>query len=252
MHIDGWTLLLQIINLAVLVALLRWLFYRPLLRVIDARRQAAAAEIARARDAQQQADAQRQALAGERAALETERAELLATGRAQVEQEREAARQAAARQADEALAAARRRADDERQVDRRALQDDAAELACDLARRLLQATPAGGDAGFVEALLEKLRAVPAAEREQWFASSAPRSALLATAGTLEPSLQQRLAGALDEALGAGVTIDFAADPALLAGAELRLPHGVLAYHWAGLLAQARAALAAVPLPPAAS
>jgi F-type H+-transporting ATPase subunit b len=40
MHIDLWTLGLQACNLLVLLALLRWLFYRPVLAVIEARRQA--------------------------------------------------------------------------------------------------------------------------------------------------------------------------------------------------------------------
>ena len=34
MHLDLWTLALQAINLAVLLALLRWLLYKPLMAVI--------------------------------------------------------------------------------------------------------------------------------------------------------------------------------------------------------------------------
>ena len=63
MHIDLSTLLLQAINLLVLLALLRWLLYRPLQSVIAARRALVAKELADASDkaaqAQQAASANR-------------------------------------------------------------------------------------------------------------------------------------------------------------------------------------------------
>ncbi len=49
MHLDLWTLLLQAINLAVLLALLRWLLYKPLMAVIDKRQQRIAEALAAAK-----------------------------------------------------------------------------------------------------------------------------------------------------------------------------------------------------------
>ena len=45
MKLDAWTLLWQVINLVVLLGLLRWLLFKPLLAVI-AKRQAAVAAVA--------------------------------------------------------------------------------------------------------------------------------------------------------------------------------------------------------------
>ena len=248
MRIDGWTLLLQALNLALLVALLRWLFYRPLLRVIDERRRVAADEVAHARATQQQAEQRVQALADERAAFEASREALLQAARAETERERQAARAQAGHDAERALADARRRAADEQHAAAQALFDDAAALACALAQRLLQATPAGGDAGFVDALLERVRSTPAAEREAWFAAGSARTATLASAHALVGAAQARAAAALHTLLGDDVGITFATEASLLAGAELRFAHGTLAFHWAGELAAARAALAAAPAP----
>lgn len=248
MQIDGWTLLLQALNLAILVALLRWLFYRPLMRVIDERRRAASQAAAGAHDAAQAAQARADALAAERAAFEASRESLLQAGRAGIEQERQAAKAQAERDASAVLADAHRRADESRRAARTAMFDDAAGLACELARRLLRATPAGGDAGFVEALLERLRAQPAEERCDWFAAGAPRTVTLASAGELGDAQRSRATSELQALLGGDVGVGFVTDPALLAGAELRFAHGVLAYHWAGEIDAARAALARPPAP----
>ncbi|MEZ5703229.1 MAG: hypothetical protein R3E42_16625 [Burkholderiaceae bacterium] len=67
MHIDGWTLLLQAINLAVLLVLLRWLLYKPLMAVIDQRQQRVNEALAAAQREREQAEQERQALATQRA-----------------------------------------------------------------------------------------------------------------------------------------------------------------------------------------
>src|SRR3546814_5264938 len=75
MQLDGWTLALQTVNFAVLVWLLQRFLYRPVLRLLDARRaqdaqRDAAAELARAEAQRELADAkaQREGIDGERRA----------------------------------------------------------------------------------------------------------------------------------------------------------------------------------------
>lgn len=253
MHLDGWTLLLQSINLLALLALLRWLFYRPLMRVIDARRAAATEALQRAEAAKQAADERMQALAGERAAFEASRDALLQAARDQAAREREASQRAAAAQAAAALDAARQRIAGERQEALRALFDDASDLACNLAERLLRSIePNGGaqiDAAAVDALAARTAATLPAEREAWFAPAAPRGVAVASARPLADADRRRAEQALQAALGTGVVVSFEVDPALLAGAELRFAHGVLALHWAGELAAARQSFAPAPQEP---
>jgi len=96
MHIDFWTLLLQACNLVVLLLLLRWLFYRPLLAVIEARRQAVQQTLAEAQARRDQAQTELGALAQQRQAAESAAQATLQTAREQAEQD-SAARLEAAR-----------------------------------------------------------------------------------------------------------------------------------------------------------
>ena len=248
MHLDGWTLLLQAINLLVLMALLRWLFYRPLMRVIDARRAAATEALQRAEAARQAADERAQALDQERAAFEASREALLQAAREQTAREREATQKNAAAEAAATLEAARQRIAGERQEAVRGLFDDASGLACDLAERLLRSIAPQGDvqldAAAVDALVARAAATPAAQREAWFAPAAARSVVVVGARPLAHEAKQRTQQALQAALGADLAVSFEVEPALLAGAELRFPHGVLALNWAGELAAAKQSLAA--------
>jgi F-type H+-transporting ATPase subunit b len=253
MHLDGWTLLLQSINLLALLALLRWLFYRPLMRVIDARRAVATEALQHAEAAKQAADERMQALAGERAAFEASRDALLQAARDQAAREREASQRAATAQAAATLDAARQRIAGERQEALRALFDDASELACNLAERLLRSIEPGSgaqiDAAAVDALAARTAATPPGEREAWFAPAAPRGVVVASARPLADDDRRCAEQALQAALGADVAVSFDVDPALMAGAELRFAHGVLALHWAGELAAARQSLAPAPQEP---
>jgi F-type H+-transporting ATPase subunit b len=238
MHIDGWTLLLQAINLLVLLALLHRLFFKPLLRVIDARRAAVQAEMDRADTARREAEQRAQALADQQAAAGQAREALLQAARQEAQAERDAARARARQEADAALEAARRQAAQERREAVATLLDEAGGLATALAARLL-AQAGTGDAGFLDALLSRLQATPEAERAAWFAEAAPRRATLVSAHALDDGLRDRAEHALRAALGEGLQLNLAVDAALIAGVELRLPHGVLALHWAGELAAAR-------------
>jgi len=243
MHLDGWTLLLQTINVLVLLALLRWLFYRPLLAVIDARRQAADTALAQTTQARADAERQAQALQAERDALKATRAQWEAQAHQAASAERDAALQQARQAADALLADAQRQITRERQDASHALEDEAATLATALAARLLAITPAGpGDTGFVDALLARIEATAPEARAHWFSLDAPKAATLATARPLDDGTWQRVMSQLARLLGDDVQLTPLVDPALLAGAELRCPHGELALHWAGELAAARAAL----------
>lgn len=240
MHLDRWTLLFQAINLLVLLGLLRWLFYRPLLGVIDARQQAIEAEQTRAAAAVQDAGQRVKALADERAKLDGAREQALQSARAAIERERAAALQEARQAADATLADAREQTGRQRREAAQALFGEASALATALARRLLAPVSEGADdARFVGVLLDRLQATPGEERTGWFATDAPRTLVLTSAHALGADTRERAKGALQAALGDDVRIDFSVDATLIAGAELRFPHGVLAQHWAAELAAAR-------------
>jgi F-type H+-transporting ATPase subunit b len=241
MQLDIWTLLLQAINLAVLLALLRWALYKPLIDVIDARRKANDEQLAAAAAARAAAEQQADSLAKERAALDASRMQVLAQARKTAAQERDTARQQAKVEADDALAHAAVQIAREREDAAEAMLDEASQLAVSVATRLLTAPPAQrGDAGFVAALLDRLAATPADERAAWFDAAAPGKVTLVSAAALDEATRAHAAERLHALLGADVSLDTQVDPALIRGAELRFAHGVLALHWAAELAAARA------------
>ena len=258
MHIDLWTLLLQACNLVVLLLLLRWLFYRPLLAVIEARRQAVQQTLAEAQASRDQAQAELSALAQQRQAADSAAQATLQTAREQAEQDSAARLEAARVAVRQCLQEAQAQIERERLQAGTALYQASATLATELAQRLLSLTPVPDEA-FWPALLAQLQATPAAQLAQWLATgdSAP-TLTVASAHPLPQPVQQRLTFDLQGVLspsGDGVdaaapTWAFEPDPALLCGLELRFAHGVLGLNWAAELSAAQAALQQLAARPA--
>jgi F-type H+-transporting ATPase subunit b len=247
MKLDAWTLLWQVINLVVLLGLLRWLLFKPLLAVIG-KRQAAVAAVAQ--QAAAAAQAAQQALASataERAAVESTRAKVLADAQLQARHSLDMAKEEAAASVAGALGAARQRLAQERKDAARELSVQGATLATDLASRLLQqAAGEQADRGFIDKLLAQLEATAPAERAAWWPAEGPPVLTLATAHAVPLAEQTALAQRLRGVLGPELVLTWGVEPALLAGAELRFAHGVLALHWAAELKAARAQMVASP------
>ena len=244
MDIDLSTLLLQAINLLVLLALLRWLLYRPLQSVIAARQALVAKELADASDKAAQAEQALSALASQQQALQAQQAGLLEAARQEAAAEREQLIASARADAKAQRDAARVQLVSERQQAGSALFEEASGLAVDLASRLLTHTPAD-DSAFIDSLLAQVAATPEAERTRWFAPGSARAVELCTARALTPAAQDAMHGRLRELLGEKLVLTCTHDTGLIAGAELRFALGTLALHWALTLQEARQALASV-------
>ncbi|AOW14967.1 hypothetical protein LPB72_12915 [Hydrogenophaga crassostreae] len=248
MHLDLWTLLLQAINLAVLLALLRWVLYKPLMTVIDKRQQRIREELAVAKAERQKAEQESQALTAQRAAIDATRDEALNEARQSAEAERLAllASARAAIQAEQAEA--RQQLGNERQLASRALMTEASSMAVDLATRLIGSSPTPvGDSEFVDALLEHLKATPAQDRERWLGSTQPAPVKLVCATAPSAATLQKVKEQLTQALNTEIALQSDTLPSLLRGAELHFEHGVLSQSWSAELAAARVELHQAPL-----
>ena len=109
MHLDWWTMALQTVNFAILVWLLHRFLYRPVLRMIDARKAEIAQQYDDAKAADQQAQTQLADVEAQRAGIAAEREAAL---RAAAAQAQEAARARHAQAERDATGVARRRAKD--------------------------------------------------------------------------------------------------------------------------------------------
>lgn len=243
MQFDWWTLALQTINFAVLVWLLHRFLYKPVLRMIDARRAEvekqyadAAATDAKAKAALADIETQRADIAAERtAALKAAAAqaeEAAATGRANAERETTAllneARKALAAERAAAVAEARRAALD---------------LGVDIARRLLAEVPSELRAeAWLERVEHHLASLAPVERDELCKglNGGGSTLRIATAAPLPEPVMVEWRTRLDRALGDRTTIAFDVDAALVAGVELYFPNTILRFSWRSALATLRA------------
>lgn len=257
MHIDGWTLSLQALNLLILLALLRKLFYRPLIAAIDARRKLVDDRMAQAE--QLHADAERQArtLADQQAGIDAARQQALQQGRHAIDEERARMLAKAQAAAQSTLEDAHRQIDRERQAVQRALFGEAATLANQMAGRWLgAATDQRDDGRCLDLLLTRLEATSGAARAAWFDQAQGAQARgtqargtqaqvtqvqVLSARALPDPVRMQAVARLKAAFGISESeIGFVVEPALVSGAELHFPHGVLALSWAAEAAATQA------------
>ncbi len=231
MRIDWSTLALQLVNFAILVWLLQRFLYRPVLRVIDARRQAADTRYA---EAQRTAEAARRQLAEletQRAGIAADRASALAGARAQAVQLIEARRTEAERDAQSLLDEARQTLAKERETLLADARGVALDLAAGMARRVLEEIPESLRlAGWLERIDAHLRSLSPDQRAELAGELAADAPLRVVSASAVPAdAQERWRAQLRETLGADAVITFETNTALMGGAELRFPHATLGF-----------------------
>lgn len=233
MRIDWWTLALQAANFLVLVWLLQYFLYRPVQGIIAERQHQAESVLAEADSARADAEALRAELEEQRAAIDRDRHQALEEAHARAKQEAASLLERARADAEKLLAEERQRIEQERAEVADALRHEAIELSVAIARRLLaEAGDANRDRVFLEHALARLEGLTEPERAALVDRLDHGHVVqVVTAGALGSAVRDEFAGRLRELLDADADVEFAEDPTLLAGAELRFPHTVLHYSW---------------------
>lgn len=229
MRIDWSTLALQLINFAILMWLLRRFLYRPVLRVIDARRQAADARYAEAQRAAETAKRQLSELEARSAGAAAARAAAIADAREQGEQLIEARRAQAERDARSLLDETRQTLVKEREALFAEARRTALEMAAAMTRRVLAEIPEPlRMQGWLERIEQRLKSLSAAERAE-LEGGLPAGAPLrvASACPIPSDLEERWRACLREIFGPDVVVTFETDTELIGGAELHFPHATL-------------------------
>jgi len=241
MQIDWWTFGLQAINFLVLVWLLQRFLYRPVLAVIARRRAEAEKSFQEAGRREALADKARHEAEAERSSEVAARDKMMAGARAEMEGERkkmiEQARNDAAAIAD----AARAKIGEERGEALKSLRAKAIDLGVDVANQLLAQTVSKSlNDVFLERICGHLAEL-SAERRAELESEIGRDGKLTvvTAAALDKPEQDRWRKEIGGALKAKPATDFAVDPALIAGAELRFRNAILRFSWRDSVEQAR-------------
>ncbi len=242
MQIDWWTLALQTVNFLVLVWLLWRFLYRPVREVIEKRKEFAEQAFADADKQKSEAEAAQQRFEQARDQLAQERQDMLKKLHEELETERRKALDEARHEADKLLEAARGSLAKEREAALTEVREQVAALAIELASSLLRKVESNASGGvYLERLERQLKDMPADERERLQKDLAADSAHLTvvTAVPLTPEEQEQWTDRLSACLGQRDKTDFATDPEILGGAELRFPHAVLKFTWADQLRKAK-------------
>lgn len=238
MRFDWSTLALQLVNFAILVWLLQRFLYRPILRLVDARRAALEREHAEAAGAAETAKRQLSELQAQRTGIAGERAEALARAQEESRQLLTSRREQAEHDAATLMEEARRTLAREREQVLEEARRAALDLAAGIARRVLAEIPESLRAqAWLERIERHLGSLPPAERAALaieLTASSPLKVL--TACPVAAAAEEAWRLGLRTALGSEVAVEFETDPALIAGAELHFPHAKLSFCVAGAIA----------------
>lgn len=224
MVFNVWTFLFQVVNFLVLVAILRWLLYRPLREAIDRRREANAKAQAGAEVARREAAALQATLDQQLAEVDRKRAEVMRESRERAEAERQAL------MANTEAASRRRREELEQQLARerdealRSLRAELVHSAVEMASRLLsEASDSTLQHRLASRLVDELRRIPVEERlrlqGEWDDGEA---VVLETAAELNGDVLRDLGGAIESLVGRPLGLSVRVRPDLLGGVRLRI------------------------------
>lgn len=226
MHIDWWTLGLQAVNALVLIWLLAHFLYRPVVDAIAARQKAAGQLLTDAQTAKAAAEAERQKAAEETAHLVEHRSAAFEAAEAEAAAEKAALAAAAKADADKLRAAAKIEIEAARRSEAEAGEDRAAQLAVDIAAKLLDRLPQEARiAAFIDGLATGLAKLPDGTRASLGTGGAAIRLTFARAAS--PQEVEACRQALAKVLGHPVLVEVSVDPELIAGIELEAPHAVV-------------------------
>jgi F-type H+-transporting ATPase subunit b len=245
MRFDWSTFALQTVNFAILVWLLHRFLYRPVLRLLDARRAEIEKQYADARMAEAKAKDELAAIEAERGGIAAERGAVLEQASAQAAEIAARRRTQAEREAAELLDAARKALAAERRLALAEAKRAALDLGTDVAGRLLAEVPVKLRAeAWLARIEEHLAALPQREKDALVLQLVDGVQLtVVTASALPAEAAKAWRARLNRTLGDRAAISFDTDRHLVAGAELHFPNAVLRFSWQSALAAMRAEIA---------
>jgi F-type H+-transporting ATPase subunit b len=225
MHIDGWTLALQTINVLVLIWILSRFLFRPVAAIVAARQAEIARLLEEARAAKVQAEVDIAAASAETRRIAAARNEALQAAAGEAEAKGASIVAAAHDEAEKVLAAARANVAQAQASEAKAAGDRASLLAVEIAAKLFGRLPEDARvAGFIDGLAAAVHALPEATRAAIGASTPVH---LKAARPLTEAEVAACRAALAHALGRDIEISADSEPGLIAGFEIDAPHALV-------------------------
>jgi F-type H+-transporting ATPase subunit b len=243
MTIDWWTLGFQAVNVAILIWLLGYFFWKPVAGMIDARRASAQKLTDDAEATRAKAEAELAEIEKTRAGFARERDAILADAHKDAEAASAASLAKTKIDADSLEAGAKAAIAKDQKAQEGAWAERSAELAIDIAGRLAtRLDSAVVQACFLEWLLGEIRELP--ELALKAAGAKDMKLEVASAVKLDAAERKSCGKAIAEAFGGDPHFTFRTDHTLIAGFELHSELLIVRSSWRADLAAIQADLAA--------
>lgn len=242
MHVDWWTLSLQVLNFLVLVWLLRRFLFQPVKDIIARRKELAAAASGKLEQARKEAEEEKGHYEQARRKIAEERRQLGAKMHDELAQERERTVKQAREEAEKIVQDAHGRIEEERSNAVESLRGEVADLAVDMAAHFLaDASPQVYGKVLLDRIGQRLEQLSERERRQLKGDLAAEDTVMTvtTATPLEEDAQKEWTERVHELLSTSAPIEFKTNSDLIAGAVFELPHVVIEFDWADQLDAAR-------------
>jgi F-type H+-transporting ATPase subunit b len=230
--LDWFTVIAQIVNFLVLVALLKYFLYDRIIRAMDDREAKIAARLQEAETMQAEAEREAAAYRQQRQELEEQRAELLAQAKAEADARRDALLDKARGEVEAMQAGWRRALQREQAAFLQELRQRASQYVYATARRALRdLANADLEAQMIAAFLDRLQGL---DGQDWHAIAAAlqgsaQPPAVASAFDLPPQARQQLLEILRHHLGP-LDVRFATAPEVICGIELKIGGYKLAWN----------------------
>jgi F-type H+-transporting ATPase subunit b len=231
MTFDWWTLALQTINFVILVWLLYRFLYKPVLRMIDARRSEIDKQFAEAKRAEDSAKKHANEIELERQKIAAEANAAVKSAASRAEELARASRAQAQNDAAGILDDARKTTAKEREQALSELKSEILSLATDITRRLIARMAVENRADvWLDEIEEYVGGLHESDRAHLVAQATNDTPIKVLAATAWPEETTNLwRDHLHKLFGETAAIEFDADPALIAGVELHLPEAILRF-----------------------
>jgi F-type H+-transporting ATPase subunit b len=229
--IDWFTVAAQIVNFLVLVALLKHFLYGRIIEAMNMREERIASRLTEAAQTKIEAVEELEAYQQKNADLERQRSELLD----QADKEAEARKKVLLAEARDAVTRVQAKwqeaVEQEKALFLRELRARASGQIFAVTRRILQdMANAGLEEQIIEAFIQRLSSLEAAEQQALAQSlSMQKSVVVTSAFEIPDRTRRRIAGIVEGYAGDGLAMDYRLDPEVVLGIELKTPGRKIAW-----------------------
>ena len=248
--IDWFTVIAQIVNFLILVALLTRFLYRPILKIMDDRERTIAERLNEASQKGEVAEREAASYRQQLSELDVEREKVLTAARHDADRLRHEMMARVRKDAEEARARWLKSLEQEQSALTQHLVEEVGTQSCAIARRaLLDLADIHLERHIVAVFLQRLRDLDDGQRAALSeATRRERQVLIVSSFDLPADLQQQFREAVQDVAGREARAHFEASPGTLCGIELRVNGYKLAWTMAGYLDELKDSLAGALAP----